>query len=587
MPDRTGVQVRRVVAVALLIAAARSANGQNYERYKPLQLGPSLQNQGDLAVDTPLPEPVLDDRVLVESLDAVVIVDSSDKIDTSVAIDELRGIHYRFDAPGSLVRELAFQSIVQNKIGQPITLRAINELNRDIIKLYQRCKQPIVDVLIPEQRITSGTLHIVVIESRIGEVRIQPGCHFDAGETSRWIQCTRRGSRIYEPWIESDLFWMNQSPFRQVGVDLKKGAWPGTTDVVYQVNDMFPLRGYIGFDDSGVETLNFGRFFAGFQYGNFLGRGGTLGYQYTTDEDFHLLHAHSLSWNQPINRRYSLQIYGSFASVSPLLGFGLTQNGESWQIGSTLTRHLIRNRHRQRNFAFGLDFKSTNNNLEFDGTAISDSVADLFELRFGFDDFYRMDIDQYRSCSFTTSIGPGGGMTADNSTSAFNTLRPGSSPDFIYALARYDRADVVASRWLLTSRLTGQISSERLLFSETLGLGGFDTIRGTDQRELNADHGWIANFEFGPKTHRWGCRKNPRSLRSYWFVDMGTGYIDNAQPGEIDSDFVMSTGVGTYLQISDQFTFRFDYGFGVEPVAGPGRDDRAHIGLTWIPGPRL
>ena len=586
MSSNGGKRITLILLVIVQAVCAGSVFAQNYERYKPLDIPRIDEPSPEFPEAAELPEEVEDDRVLVPSLDAVVFVDDSNKIVSDQTLDTLEGIHFRFKCTSSLVHKRQVRSLVAKQLGQPITLRRINQLSRDIIKQYRKCKQPIVDVLIPEQRITGGTLHIVVIETRVGEVRVEPGCHFSKSEIARWIECERPGMKIYEPWIENDLFWMSQNAFRSISIDFEKGELPGTTDLVYKVKDRFPLRAYTGIDDSGVQTLNFGRFFAGFQYGNLFGRGGTLGYQYTADESFALLQAHSVNFSQPINRDFSFLTYGSWAGVSPMLGGGLNQQGESYQFGSTLTRHLVKTRDHARNLTAGYEFKASNNNLEFAGTTISDSVADLFNLRFGFDDFVRHDIDQYRVFNADLFIGPGGGLTGYHSTDAFNTLRPGTSPDYVYARLRYERADLVGESMLLTTRFSGQASSERLLFSETLGLGGFDTIRGVDQRAYNADNGWIANFEFGPKTYRWGCPDDARTLRTYTFVDMGNGYIADPQTGEDASTFVLSTGFGARLQISDRVTARFDYGAGLSSIDDTSRDDRIHFGLTWIPGRR-
>jgi hemolysin activation/secretion protein len=575
-----------IVGITLILLSG-NLHAQNYEAYKPLDLPVRPGEFPEVDASSDLPSAVEDDRILVPSLDAVVIVDHGDKIDQSDAIDSLVGIHYDFAETDSLVYKHAIRQIVQQAIGEPITLRRINELSRDIIEQYQRCKQPIVDVVIPEQRITGGTLHLVVTETRIGRIKVMSGKYFDCQPVSTWIEKTRRGNRLYEPHIENDLFWMNQNPFRRVSVDFEKGSAPGTTDVIYEIEDLCPIRGYTGIDDSGVSTLNYGRFFAGFQYGNFLGRGGILGYQYTADEEFDLLHAHSVSLDQPLSRDYSLQTFGSWAGVKPMLDAGFAQNGESYQFGGQLTRHLERDRLISRNLTAGFDFKSTNNNLEFAGTTVSDSVADLFQLRFGYDCFERIDLDQYRLFRADIFIGPGGGLTGDHSTAAFNTLRPGSSPDYVYGRLGYERADVFGNNWMLNTRLTGQASSERLLFSETLGLGGFDTIRGVDQRAYNADQGWIANLEFGPRTYRCGTNDNPKTLRAYAFVDMGNGYVDQPRDGEDAYTFALSTGVGCRFQISDRLIARFDYGFGIQEIDNVGRSDRGHFGVTWIPGRRL
>ncbi|WP_144054621.1 ShlB/FhaC/HecB family hemolysin secretion/activation protein [Rhodopirellula europaea] len=587
--NRTTVRVALAISVVGLtwLSCSGKIQAQNYEAYRPLELPMRSGDIPNVDAKTNLPAPVEDDRVLVRELEAVVIVDHADKIDQSAAIDSFVGIHYDFDETDSLVYKQKVRGIVTNAIGKPITLRRINELSRDIIEQYQRCKQPIVDVVIPEQRITGGTLYLVVIETRIGRVMVRSGKHFNCESASHWIEKTRRGNRLCEPHIENDLFWMNQNPFRRVSVDFRKGSESGTTDVIYEIEDLCPVRGYMGVDDSGVSTLNYGRFFAGFQYGNFLGRGGILGYQFTTDEEFALLRAHSVSLDQPLSREFSLQGYGSWAGVTPMMDSGFAQDGESYQFGGQLIRHLSRDRFHSRNLSAGFDFKSTNNNLEFAGTQVSDSVADLFQLRFGYDSFERIEMDEYRSFRAELFIGPGGGLTGSHSAAAFSTIRPGTSPDYVYGKFRYERVDVVRKHWMLATRLTGQASSERLLFSETLGLGGYDTIRGTDSRAYNADHGWIANFEFGPKTYRFGTVKDPRTVRGYGFADLGNGYIDQPLAGEDAYTFAMSAGVGMRFQVSDRLIARFDYGFGIRDIDAAERSDRAHFAVTWIPGRRL
>ena len=140
--------------------------------------------------------------------------------------------------------------------------------------------------------------------------------------------------------------------------------------------------------------------------------------------------------------------------------------------------------------------------------------------------------------------------------------------------------------WLILGRITGQVSSERLLFSETLGLGGFETLRGFDERASNADQGWIANIEFGPKTLRWGCEDDPRTLRPYTFMDLGNGYLSDPLPGEDAYTFVASTGVGFRYTMSDRLSARFDWGYGFEDFGSGSRNNRLHFGVTWIPGRR-
>ncbi|EGF28139.1 ShlB/FhaC/HecB family hemolysin secretion/activation protein [Rhodopirellula baltica] len=585
------IRVVLAVVVGFALVGGSLATAQNYDRYAPraateadnlLRQPPSAEIPEQETPDVPG-----DDRVLVPTWDAVRFVDSAGKIIKDASIDSLEGVHYDFGVCRSVLYGEGTRRIVHRYLGGPITLRRLNSLSRDLILHYRQCKYPIIDVQIPEQRITGGTVHLVVIESRVGDVKIQPGCYFDREELSRWIKCTRIGNRIYEPPIENDLLWLNQNPFRRVTVDFEKGKLPGTTDVIFESHEVRPIRGYIGADDTGVETLNYGRFFTGFTMGNRFGKGGIFGYQYTSDQEFRYLHAHSLSYTHPVSRKWSANAFGSLANVSPKLDGGLNQDGQSWQLGGGITRYLIRTRKDIANLQLGFDFKSTDNNLEFAGSTVSDSAADLFQISLKFDRIIRGDQpEEYALLRMETFVGPGGGMSGPHSSDAFNTIRPGTSPDYIYGRLRMEESRYVGRNYQLLSRFTGQVTSERLLFSEMLGIGGYDSLRGFDQREFNADHGWIANFEFGPRTKRWGCDRTPRVLRMYGFADLANGYLDNPVAGENAYEFAMSTGVGARFQMSDVLIARGDYGVGLVDLDGSSRSNRFHFGVTWVPGPR-
>ncbi len=183
-------------------------------------------------------------------------------------------------------------------------------------------------------------------------------------------------------------------------------------------------------------------------------------------------------------------------------------------------------------------------------------------------------------------VGPGGGLTGSNSNSAFQTIRPGTSTDYFYARMMAEQTSLVTHNWQLLYRLTGQVASERLLFSETLGLGGYDTIRGFNQRAFNADTGWLLNLEFGPRTFRGGCKDEPETLRVFSFIDMGPGYVKHPQSGEDAYTYALSTGVGLRYNMSDRLSCRLDYGYALQGISGAERENRLHFGVTWIPGER-
>lgn len=585
MPFQIHKLHRALALAAGLILSTDGLMAQDFERYRPKTIpvapAPTVSPQEEL------PPVEGSDRVLVDSLDAVIVLDHRDKVDANDAFDDYEGIHYRFDASGSLVRSSGFRTIVEGYLGKSITLRNLNQMSRDLILYYRQQGQPVVDIVIPEQRITAGTVQIIVTESRVGRVAIEGGCYFDRNQLRKWINCTKPGSRVYESSVANDLFWLNQNSFRRVNVDLRAGAAEGTTDVVFEVNDVKPWNGYFGYEDTGVRNLYLERLFAGVIWGNAFNRGGMLSYQYTADREFRRLHAHSVSYLEPINRCWSFQTYGSWATVDPIVNVGVDQNGESWQLGVGMFRHLTKNRQEDTSLSFGFDFKTTNNNLEFGGVRVSDSAADLAQLRMGYQSIKRYECEEYSIFAIDGFLGPGAGFTSDNTSTAFDTIRTNTSPDYIYGRLRAERLWTVRNRWQLVGRLRAQAASERLLFSETLGFGGYDSIRGYDQRDFSGDHGYILNVEFGPKPWKycWGDRR--QTLRAYGLFDIGTAWVESPRDSfEPEDETLTSIGVGMRWNIAERTNLRLDYayGFNSSPLFDSG--DRIHVGFVSLLGPR-
>ena len=238
-------------------------------------------------------------------------------------------------------------------------------------------------------------------------------------------------------------------------------------------------------------------------------------------------------------------------------------------------------------FILGLDFKSTNNNLEFGGANVQASAAELFQIRIGNDYLRRGNCDQYERLQSDLFIGPGDGFSSNNTTQAFSTIRPNTSPDYMYGRVRYESATNVgdSNDWQLTLRATGQLASERVLFSEMLGFGGYDTIRGYDQRALSGDHGWLTSVELGTRPADICVCDRPGRLRYYSFLDMGKAYIQNPLPGQLNNLFLSSVGVGMQMSVGEDLSLRLDYGYGFEEVPGQP-NDRLHLGVVWQFGPR-
>lgn len=563
--------------------AAIEVNAQDFERYKPKVPPPS-------AVPPSMAEPPAEttpasDEVLVGCLDAVVILDKADKVKVTDPLGDSVGLSFDFEDKRSLVFSNALRRIVDEYLGQPITLRRLNELSRKLILFYRKHDLPVVDVQIPEQNISAGTVQLVVIESRVGEIQFSGVCRTDLNWLRDQVRCTREGNLIYEPRLKEDLYWLNRSPFRRVELDMKPGRSNGTTDVWFKTREVRPFRSYVGYEDTGVRSLALERLTNGFMIGNIFGRDGTLGYQYTADPKFNLLEAHSVSFNYDFNRDWGILSYGSWSSARPDLPPPLNQDGEAWQAGTFVNRYLKRSSNHDERLTFGFDFKSTNNNLEFGGVNVQTSQADLFQLNLGYEYFHRYDDNGYDRRSHDLYVGPGDGFSSDNTSQAFNSIRVNTDPTYWYYRGALERLWALDNCWELRARGSGQATNERLLFSETMGLGDHDSLRGYDQRIASGDCGWNTTLEFGPRPRNLGCEHQPKMLKYYAFSDMGQLFINQPVTGEEPELFLASAGLGFRYSVSSRLTLRFDYGHAFRDLPSMVTNDRLHIGLVSFFGP--
>ncbi|MEX1223517.1 MAG: ShlB/FhaC/HecB family hemolysin secretion/activation protein [Pirellulales bacterium] len=580
--------MKRIYCIAMLgwCAIASIAAGQDFERYRPLPVEPPPFSPN--IPERPLAPATGSDEVLVDRLDAVIVWDHPDRVQPNEAFADAEGVVRRFAAGDSLVHSGRFAATVEPYIGRPITLRNLNQMSRDIILLYRSAGQPVVDVIIPEQKITGGTVQIVITEARVGRVLVQGGCWTDPHRQVHKVECTRRGGRLTESGLAADLYRLNDYPWRRYGVDLEPGDAAGTTDVIFEVDEVFPMRSYMGYDDTGVPNLLLERLFVGATVGDLFGLDSMISYQATTDADFHHLNAHSVFYQIPLCDWWSFEAYGSWAGVDPIVDIGLDQEGESWQAGFAFNHQLVKTPYEESKLSLGFDFKSTNTNVEFGGEQVFNSFAELVSLRLGYELWKRCSCGEYFHMRNDLYVGPGPQFSPSNTSAAFSTIRPDTSPDFIYDRIFMERLWHLPHCWQLLARGTGQVTNERLLWSETLGFGGYDSVRGYDQRTRNGDCGWIVQMELGPQPYQWTNRCRQHQFRWFGFVDMGDAYILHPQAGEDAQQFMVSTGVGFRYAISNRLSLRFDYGYGFREIetTPPSGHQRVHLGLVALFGPQ-
>ena len=350
----------------LLTLASTLAAQQEYEApsTEPLEQNEGVSESISITVEQE-PESglvVRDQTVMIQELKGVLLISSRADVQKS-GVSEVVGFESKdLTIPGGdRGIDGALGPIF---IGQPLTQAKLLDLKKEVLLYYRGKGYPIVIVEIPEQNIKTGVVQLVVIESKLSNLRVTGNRWFSNSfynnKFSRPI-----GEPIYSPSFLNDVAWLNQNPFQKAELIFSPGSSPETTDVNVLIDDSFPLRLYVGGDNTGNPTTENTRLFAGANWGYAFYMNHILSYQYSTSPDFKSFYAHTLNYLMLFPWKNSLSLFGGLSGVKPNFA-GFKNSGQSCQLSM---RYRIPFKPFYSSFsqelAWGADFKRTNNNIDF------------------------------------------------------------------------------------------------------------------------------------------------------------------------------------------------------------------------------
>jgi hemolysin activation/secretion protein len=542
---------------------AGMGHAQDYPRIAPKEVTPVAPAQS--VTQGAVPKAKDDSEVLLPKLKGLVFVAKPEDV-----------VKKGIQASGLIIRDVPvpdegdFEDLADPYIGTKLTRGDLNGLIRKIILYYRAHDRPVVDVIVPEQDIATGTVQLIVLEGHVAKVTTTGNRWFSSEEIRDGITL-QPGDEIRASRLKDDLDWLNSNPFHTTDVIYHPGEKMGATDLELQTQDRFPARFYGGYEDSGNAATGFDRYEAGLNWGDafHLGLGQQLNYQYTTSGDGDSLRAHAGSYVIPLPWRNTLTFFGSYTdtkgSVPPLIGI----TGRSYQISGrysiplpTLTCQDLGLRYKE-SVAAGFDYKYNKNALEFGGLPAGGTLYDVDQFVVSYDGALT---DPYGQTTLDDQLylSPGrwGG---NNNDTAFNASHTLATSHYVYDTLALERLTRLPGDWSLILRGTLQFSDANLAPSEQLGFGGYDTIRGYDEREVNADEGYIFTTELRTPTisigELCGHPEVRDQLQFLGFWDYGAASNHRLLPGEASETPLSSVGAGVRYTINTYVSVRFDYGF--------------------------
>lgn len=542
-------------------------------------------------------------------------VEASGQDNGDVILPELKGLVF-VDAPsavlesGSSVPGLDFSAVprledevlvakLRTFLDRPASLHTLELIRTTVSTYLSKTDYPFASVVLPPQDITSGTVQYLVIESKLGEMEVTGNRYF-ASHLFREPIMIDEGDSINIRELESGLAWINRNGFRHAEALASEGGDYGTTNFEISVQDRFPLRVYTGYNDNGSQSTDFERVEYGLNYGNVFGLGHLFNYQLTADPDFDNLIGHSASYIIDYPWHHSLILSGAYSSVTSDLPAPFDQEGSTAALGAKYEIELDSMESLRHFLILGLDYKQSENALNFSQAAVSDFLTDFLAFSVGYRASLRDRLGE-TSLQAAVYLAPEG-ITSHSSDADFNANRVGADPNFAYGVLFLNRHQPLGAGFDLNVGLTGQIASTNLLGTEQLVMGGATAVRGFGSSDLYADRGAVVRTEVATPPvgllNLFGSKANPDSesnsdevsvpgktqslqdqIRLIAFYDLGVGGSVDPLPGEEDYRTLQSCGVGLRYHVQQNLSINFDYGWQLSEVGAFGEDSRGHVSM--------
>lgn len=529
-----------------------------------------------------------DEVQVTANLQGLVFLRSKEDIKRE-GLEGVTGVEVR-DIP--LIGGADFAAALKPYLGQPAKLGTLKAIQRDVILYCRNHDRPLVDIIVPNQEVnpTNGVIQIVLIEGRIGKVVVQnEGRKWFTDESITRSIRLQPGDPISEKRLLADIDWINRNPFREVTPSFRQGEQAGLSDMQLEVRDRIPIRVFAGYEDSGTEATGRDRLLAGVNWGDAFFQGHQLNYQYSTDAQFDTLKAHSVSYIAPLPWRHNLSVYGTYVEIDTGVGGGGNSTALNYQGALRYAVPLPITKDVQHEAFVGFDFKHNETDLLFGGTSADPTETEVLQLVLGYN-ATRNDQWGRTSAGLQGFFSPGD-LSDQNDDMAFESQHAGADANYIYGRLTMERVTRLPWNMSWIVRGGGQLANGNLIPSEQLGVGGYNTVRGYDEREANGDRGFVISTEFRSpaftvlgRNSKWNV---PDQLQFLAFMDYGLAEnVDPipstpGNPGETTSH-LWSVGGGLRYTINRYLSFRFDYGVQLRDSKAPVSSDygsRAHIGV--------
>lgn len=461
----------------------------------------------------------------------------------------------KFEIVGSTVftpEELA-------KVLEPYVLRRLSfteilAAQRAIDRLYFEQGYITSGTFLPPQKLEDGIVTIEIVEGTVEEIKIQGLNRLNSGYVRSRLQIATVAPLNQDKLLNALQLLQIDPLIDNLAAELTAGTRPGSSILELNLREADPFDFTLSFDNYRAPSVGTDRRSVRLTHRNLIGLGDrfTIGYLNTDGSNS----LNNLNYSVPVNPRngtfnFRFSLTDSQIITPPFDSFDIESENINYEF--TYRQPLLQKP--TEDLAIGLTFLQNNSAITLGGEpeqlsrgAEPDGETNVSALRF-FQEYTKRNENQVLALLSQFSLG----------IDVFGaTINSGDQPDSTFLAwrgqAQYLR--LLDSNFTLLLRSDFQLANNALLPTEQFSLGGGLNVRGYAQDALLGDNGWFNSAEIRATIVR--IPKWQTSLQLTPFVDFGT--VWNSDDLDLDTNTLVSTGIGLRLQISDYFTSRLDWG---------------------------
>ncbi|PMB53511.1 hemolysin activation/secretion protein [Fischerella thermalis CCMEE 5201] len=484
----------------------------------------------------------------------------------------------KFQVTGSTVFSPEdFDKITEPYANRPITFAELFQLRSKITQFYVDQGYITSGAYIPPQKLQNGVVEIRVVEGGLEEIKVTGTHRLNPKYLQSRLAIATKPPLNRDRLLEALQLLQLNPLIANLSAELSAGTRPGQSLLEVQVKEADSFNVQLILDNGRSPAVGSFRRQIQISEANLSGWGDRISTVYANTDGSN---AFDINYTLPLNPRngtlsFSYGFSDNTVIERPFDVLDIQSNSSYYEL--TLRQPLLQKPTQE--FTLGITTshrrsKATflDGEVPFPGTGTdAEGRTRVTAVRF-FQEWVSRDSQQVFAMRSQFSVG------LDLFDATINETFPDTR--FVAWRGQAQWVRLLARDTLLLLRGDLQLADRPLIPFEQIGIGGLDSVRGYRQDALLTDNGIFLSAEVRVPIVRFSGRNN--FLQIAPFVDFGNGWNDSGRSDfqvELDSNTLVSIGLGLRLQLQDNLTARLDWGIPLISIGFEDKDSWQENGL--------